>query len=85
MQGVDDVLAILLALASREEELEITLISVTFGNIDVRKFAQLSSELVLQRLTSIIAAYGTLRRPSTSWKGSSNGGVNMESQRALMG
>ena len=51
MQGVDDVLAILLALASKEEELEIALISVTFGNIDVRKFAQLSSELVLQRLT----------------------------------
>jgi inosine-uridine nucleoside N-ribohydrolase len=39
VQGVDDVLAILLALASKEEELEITLISVTFGNIDVRKYA----------------------------------------------
>jgi inosine-uridine nucleoside N-ribohydrolase len=60
VQGVDDVFAILLALASKEEELEITLISVTFGNIDVRKYAQLSSELVLQRLTPFIAAYGTL-------------------------
>ena len=60
MQGVDDVLAILLALASREEELEVTLISVTFGNIDVRKFARLSSKFVLQRLTPFIAAYGTL-------------------------
>jgi inosine-uridine nucleoside N-ribohydrolase len=85
VQGVDDVLAILLALASREEELEITLISVTFGNIDVRKFAQLSSKFVLQRLTPFIAAYGTLWRPSTSWKRSSNGGVNMGRQRASMG
>jgi inosine-uridine nucleoside N-ribohydrolase len=50
----------LLALAAREEELEITLISVTFGNIDVRKFVQLSLELLLQCLTPFIAAYGTL-------------------------
>jgi hypothetical protein len=85
VQGVDDVLAILLALASREEELEVTLISVTFGNIDVKKFAQLSSKLVLQHLTPFIAAYGMLWRPSTFWKGRSNGGVNMESQRASMG
>jgi inosine-uridine nucleoside N-ribohydrolase len=78
VQGVDDVLALLLALASTEEELEIALISVTFGNIDVRKFAQLSSELVLQHLTPFIAAYGTLWQLSTSWKRSSNGGANME-------
>ncbi|CAK3961778.1 Hypothetical predicted protein [Lecanosticta acicola] len=34
--GVDDVLALLLALAATPEELEILLISVTYGNIDVR-------------------------------------------------
>ena len=32
-------LAILLALASKEEELEVVLISVTFGNIDVKRSA----------------------------------------------
>lgn len=34
--GVDDVLAILLALSSSAEELEVLLLSVTFGNVDVR-------------------------------------------------
>jgi len=33
--GVDDVLAILLGLAATPEEVEILLISVTYGNIDV--------------------------------------------------
>ena len=37
LQGVDDVIAILLALAATSEELEIVLISVTFGNIDVAR------------------------------------------------
>ena len=37
LQGVDDVIAILLALAATSEELEIVLISVTFGNIDVKR------------------------------------------------
>lgn len=35
--GVDDILAILLALSASEEELEVLLISLTFGNIDVQK------------------------------------------------
>lgn len=34
--GVDDVLAILLALAASSEELEVLLLSLTFGNVDVR-------------------------------------------------
>jgi inosine-uridine nucleoside N-ribohydrolase len=34
--GIDDVLAILLALSAEWEELEIVLISVTFGNVEVR-------------------------------------------------
>ncbi|KAI9819979.1 MAG: hypothetical protein M1827_006549 [Pycnora praestabilis] len=34
--GVDDILAMLLALAVKPEELEILLLSVTFGNIDVQ-------------------------------------------------
>ncbi|RPA92194.1 nucleoside hydrolase [Choiromyces venosus 120613-1] len=33
--GVDDVLALLLALSASEEELQVLLISLTFGNIDV--------------------------------------------------
>lgn len=34
--GIDDVFAILLALSATAEELEVVLISVTFGNVDVR-------------------------------------------------
>lgn len=34
--GVDDVLAMLLAFAAKAEDLEVLLISVTFGNVDVR-------------------------------------------------
>lgn len=36
-QGIDDVLAILLACSALPEEVEILLISVTYGNIDVQK------------------------------------------------
>jgi len=38
MQGVDDILALLLALAANPEELEILLISVVAGNVDVQKY-----------------------------------------------
>lgn len=34
---MDDVLALLLALSASEEELEVLLISLTFGNIDLEK------------------------------------------------
>ncbi|KAL2421852.1 hypothetical protein ABEF95_008725 [Exophiala dermatitidis] len=34
--GVDDVLAILLALSAKAEDLEVLMISLTFGNVDVR-------------------------------------------------
>ncbi|KAI9759057.1 MAG: Protein phosphatase 2C 1 [Chaenotheca gracillima] len=37
--GVDDVLAMLLALASSPAEIEVLLLSVTYGNIDVPKYA----------------------------------------------
>jgi inosine-uridine nucleoside N-ribohydrolase len=35
--GVDDVLAMLLALAAKPEEIEILLLSVTYGNVEVQK------------------------------------------------
>ncbi|KAK5255096.1 hypothetical protein LTR16_004700, partial [Cryomyces antarcticus] len=34
--GVDDILAMLLAFSAKPEELEVLLISVTFGNVDVQ-------------------------------------------------
>jgi inosine-uridine nucleoside N-ribohydrolase len=34
-KGVDDVLAILLALSASPEELEVLLLSVTFGNVEL--------------------------------------------------
>ena len=38
LQGIDDVLALLLALSASPEDLEILLISVTYGNVEVQKF-----------------------------------------------
>jgi inosine-uridine nucleoside N-ribohydrolase len=36
-QGIDDILALLLALSATPEEVEVLLISLTFGNIEVQK------------------------------------------------
>ena len=36
-QGVDDVLAMLLAFAAKPEELEVLMLSLTFGNVEVQK------------------------------------------------
>lgn len=35
--GVDDVLALLLAMTAKPEELEILLLSVTYGNVEVER------------------------------------------------
>lgn len=35
--GVDDVLAMLLALAAKPEEVEVLLLSVTYGNVEVQR------------------------------------------------
>lgn len=37
-QGVDDVLALLLAFSASPQEIEVLLVSVTFGNVDAQKF-----------------------------------------------
>ena len=37
VQGVDDVLAMLLALSGSSEDIEVILISVTFGNVEVKR------------------------------------------------
>jgi inosine-uridine nucleoside N-ribohydrolase len=36
-KGVDDVLAILLALAAKPEELDVLMISITYGNVEVQR------------------------------------------------
>jgi inosine-uridine nucleoside N-ribohydrolase len=36
-QGIDDILALLLTLSAQPEEAELLLISLTFGNIEVRR------------------------------------------------
>jgi inosine-uridine nucleoside N-ribohydrolase len=41
MVGVDDVLAMLLALAAKPEELEVLLLSVTYGNVGVQELVHL--------------------------------------------
>ena len=37
IQGVDDVLAMLLAFSALPEELDVLMLSVTYGNVDVQK------------------------------------------------
>lgn len=36
-QGVDDVIAMLLAFSAKPEELDILMLSLTFGNVDVQR------------------------------------------------
>lgn len=38
--GVDDVLALLLALTARPEELELAMISVTYGNVSLQRYSE---------------------------------------------
>ena len=37
-QGVDDILAMLLAFSAKAEEIEVLLIGVTFGNVEVERY-----------------------------------------------
>ena len=47
-QGVDDVAALLLTLASNPEDIEVLLISITYGNIDVQKSDMVNPSYYLQ-------------------------------------
>jgi hypothetical protein len=38
VQGVDDVIAMLLAFSAKPEELDILMVSLTFGNVEVQKY-----------------------------------------------
>lgn len=68
--GVDDVLAILLALSSAPEELEVELISVTYGNVDVENclrnvvslFHQVQKEMEWRRSKGQPRGFDMLRR-----------------------
>ncbi|KAK8196770.1 hypothetical protein M8818_006937 [Zalaria obscura] len=68
--GVDDILAILLAFAATPEKLEVLLISLTFGNIDVDNclrnavslFYHIEKELEWRRTRGISEGFETLRK-----------------------
>lgn len=36
--GVDDILCMLLALVARPDEIEVMLLSITYGNVEVQRF-----------------------------------------------
>jgi len=67
--GVDDVLAMLLALSSAPEELEIELISVTYGNVDVQNclrnvvslFHQVQKEIEWRRSKGLPEGFEVLK------------------------
>ncbi|KAE8145540.1 inosine-uridine preferring nucleoside hydrolase [Aspergillus avenaceus] len=68
--GIDDILAILLALSAKPEELEVLLISLTFGNIEVRSclrnvvsmFHILEREMQWRREKGLPEGFGALRK-----------------------
>jgi hypothetical protein len=49
--GVDDILAMLLAFAASPEEIEVMMLSVTYGNVDVQRYLQI---LFLRNLLNIL-------------------------------
>lgn len=58
--GVDDVLAMLLALSAQSEELEVVMISVTYGNVELQWHVgapDLGEESRLTDLLTTLAAY----------------------------
>ena len=70
VQGVDDMLAMLLACAALPEELEILLISVTYGNVDVKNclrnvvslFYHIEKEIAWRESQGRDAGFDTLRK-----------------------
>ena len=67
--GVDDVLALLLALSAVPEELQVELISVTYGNVDVQNclrnvvslFHQIDKEMAWRKKNGIPEGFDTLK------------------------
>jgi hypothetical protein len=51
--GVDDILAMLLAFAASPEEIEVMMLSITYGNVDVQRYLQI---LLLRNLLNILAS-----------------------------
>jgi len=67
--GVDDVLALLLALSAAPEELQVELISVTYGNVDVQNclrnvvslFHQIDKEMIWRKKNGIPEGFDMLK------------------------
>lgn len=72
--GVDDVLALLLALAASPEEIELLLISVTYGNVEVQRFTLPIPNPTFPELTTYCEAVCEMWLPSSmslrrNWSG----------------
>ena len=71
--GVDDTLALLLALSADPELLQLELISVTYGNVEVERYCLESMNAKNALLNSITAAYEMWSPSSTTsrrkWRG----------------
>lgn len=69
-QGVDDILALLLACSALPEELELLLVSVTYGNIDVQNclrntvslFHHVEQEMAWRETQSKDVGFQTLKK-----------------------
>jgi hypothetical protein len=74
VSGVDDVLAMLLALAASPEEVEVMMISVTYGNVEVQRYSIPTTNLAASELTTGFEAVYEMWLPSStllrrSWSG----------------
>lgn len=79
IQGIDDILALLLAFSGKAEDVEVLLVSLTFGNVEVKRYS--FRRLHFASLT--VPAVCAMSSPcSTSSKGRCSGGASRENQRA---
>ena len=79
--GVDDILAMLLALAAKPEEIEILLLSVTYGNVEVQRYGYVM--WTWASLIRFVAAFGMLSLSSMSLRRNWRGGQLVASLKAL--
>jgi hypothetical protein len=56
-QGIDDILAMLLAFSAKPEELDILMLSLTFGNVEVQKYVYHTSRDELSWTPTLVTCH----------------------------
>lgn len=83
--GVDDVLALLLALSAQPDELEVAMISVTYGNVPLQRCVIREDVPIFHHIsyahTYLAAVYETSLHYSMCWKRRTAGAKPLERTR----